>query len=70
MMNKDLDGGTYVALKGRVPAKIIGAVKKGDRLTAGNNGCAIVVEDCKDVFAVALETSIDLDIKIIEILVL
>ena len=70
MMNKDLDGGTYIALKGRVPAKVVGPVQKGDRLTAGNSGCAMVVADCKDIFAVALETNIDSDIKIIEILVL
>lgn len=32
MMNKDLDGGIYVALKGRVPVKINGPVSKGDQI--------------------------------------
>ena len=70
MMNKDLEGGTYIALKGRVPVKVNGAVKKGDRLTAGDNGCAMVVDECKDVFAIALESSDDAGIKLIEAVVL
>ena len=70
MMNKDLEGGTYIALKGRVPVKINGTVKKGDRLTASDNGCAVVVDECKDVFAIALESSDDAGIKLIEAVVL
>jgi hypothetical protein len=70
MMNKDLEGGTYIALKGRVPVKVNGTVKKGDRLTAGDNGCAVVVNECKDVFAIALESSEDAGIKLIEAVVL
>jgi hypothetical protein len=70
MMNKDLEGGTYIALKGRVPVKVNGAVKKGDRLTAGDTGCAVVTKECKDVFAVALESSEDAGIKLIEAVVL
>jgi len=70
MMNKDLEGGTYIALKGRVPVKINGTVKKGDRLAAGDNGCAVVVDECKDVFAIALESSDDAGIKLIEAVVL
>jgi hypothetical protein len=70
MMNKDLEGGTYIALKGRVPVKVNGAVKKGDRLTAGDTGCAVVTKECKDVFAVALESSEDAGVKLIEAVVL
>jgi hypothetical protein len=70
MMNSELEGGIYIALKGRVPVKVIGAVKKGDRLTAGNNGCAVAVNECKDVFAVALQSSNDDGVKVIEALVL
>jgi hypothetical protein len=70
MMNKDLEGGTYIALKGRVPVKVNGTVKKGDRLAAGDNGCAVVVNECKDVFAIALESSDDAGIKSIEAVVL
>lgn len=58
MMNKDLEGGVYVALKGRVPVKITGDVKKGQRLIAGNGGCAsAAVPHANDVFAIALEDS-------------
>jgi hypothetical protein len=70
MMNSELEGGTYIALKGRVPVRISGTVKKGDRLTAGDNGTAVVTKECKDVFAVALESNEDSGIKIIEALVL
>jgi hypothetical protein len=70
MMNKDLEGGTYIALKGRVPVKVNGAVKKGDRLVAGDWGCAQAAADRLDVFAVALESSDDAGVKLIEAVVL
>ena len=70
MMNKDLEGGTYIALKGRVPVKVNGAVKKGDRLVAGDWGCAQVAADRLDVFAIALESSDDAGVKLIEAVVL
>jgi hypothetical protein len=71
MMNKDLEGGTYIALKGRVPVKVIGRIHKGDNLIAANNGCAsAAIHHSSEVFAVALESSDDNDIKIIEALVL
>jgi len=70
MMNSELEGGTYIALKGRVPVMVSGAVKKGDRLTAGNNGCALATTECKDVFAIALESNSETEAKIIEALVL
>ena len=70
MMNKDLEGGTYIALKGRVPVKVNGAVKKGDRLTAGDWGCAQVAADRLDVFAISLESSDDAGVKLIEAVVL
>jgi hypothetical protein len=71
MMNKDLEGGTYIALKGRVPVNVIGRIRKGDNLIAANNGCAVAaVHHLSEVFAIALESSDDNDIKIIEALVL
>jgi hypothetical protein len=71
MMNKDLEGGVYVALKGRVPVKVIGRIKKGEDLIAANNGCAMMaVPHASNVFAVALESSDDEGIKTIEALVL
>ena len=59
-MNSELEGGTYIALKGRVPVKVIGQVKKGDKLVAANHGCAAYSEftTCA-VFALALADSID-----------
>jgi hypothetical protein len=71
MMNKDLEGGVYVALKGRVPCKVIGSVRKGQRLIASNNGCAVAgVPHANDVFAIALESSDDTGVKVIEVAVL
>lgn len=61
MMNAELPHGTYVALKGRVPVRVVGPVSKGDPLIATDNGCATVCEDanCALVFAIALEQSND-----------
>jgi hypothetical protein len=70
MMNSELEGGTYIALKGRVPVKVIGVVRKGDRLVAGDQGCAQVAQDRLDVFAIAMESSDNDDVKLIESVVL
>lgn len=72
MMNSELSGGTYVALKGRVPCKVIGRVRKGDRLVASDNGHAIVASfhQYPDVFAISLETSDESGTKIIEAVIL
>jgi len=71
LMNKDLEGGVAVALKGRVPVRVIGTVHKGDNLIAANDGCASVgVHHSNDVFAVALESSNDTGIKLIEAIIL
>jgi len=71
MMNSGLEGGTYIALKGRVPVKVTGAVKKGDRLVAGPSGTALVRQNFNvDTFAIALESSSVDGMKVIEALVL
>jgi len=71
MMNSELEGGTYIALKGRVPVKVTGVVNKGDALIAGENGTAIAwLSDSNAVFAVALESNNNTGVKIIEALVL
>lgn len=71
MMNSELEGGTYIALKGRVPVKVIGSVRKGDNLIAANNGCAsVAVHHSSDVFAVALESSNETGVKLVEAIVL
>ena len=74
MMNAELKGGTYIALKGRVPCKVEGAVIKGHRLVAGDNGVAVSVDfhgtHVGGYFAIALESSEDTGVKVIEVLVL
>jgi hypothetical protein len=71
LMNKDLEGGVAVALKGRVPVKVVGAVRKGDNLIAANDGCASAgVHHSSDVFAIALESSNDTGVKLVEAIIL
>ena len=77
MMNKDLEDGTYIALKGRVPVKVVGPVHKGANLVAAagseNMGCAIADDSSPTghlVFAIALEDNYDEAMKIVECLVL
>jgi hypothetical protein len=71
LMNFELEGGTAIALKGRVPVKVIGRIKKGDELIAANDGCAMfAVPHASGVFAVALESSDDEGVKLVECLVL
>jgi len=71
IMNTELENGTVVALKGRVPVKVIGFVKKGDRLIASNNGCAVMAgSHSSDVFAISLETNDDNGVKLVECIVL
>jgi hypothetical protein len=79
MMNSALINGIYVALKGRVPVKVIGKVNKGDRLIAHNNGYAISINavneiidviDYSNVFAIAIESSELDEVKKIEAVIL
>ena len=71
MMNAGLEGGTYIALKGRVPVRVIGAITKGQRLVAANDGCAVAaVPHANDVFGVALESNSDVGVKLIEAVIL
>ena len=71
MMNSGLEGGTYVALKGRVPVKVTGPIAKGQHLVAGPNGTAQASHDINNVyFAIALETNNDDSVKIVECVVL
>lgn len=71
MMNSELEGGTFIALKGRVPVKVYGMVKKGAELEAGSNGVAVVADpESTKVFAIALESNSDPDVKFVECIVL
>jgi hypothetical protein len=71
LMNNELDGGIAVALKGRVPVKVIGPVVKGQRLVAGSNGTAQpAYSNHADVFGIALEDNSDSGIKLVECVIL
>ena len=71
IMNDDLVGGTKVALKGRVPVKVTGAIEKGQRLVAANHGTAMAaVPNANDVFAIALESNNSVEIKLVECVIL
>jgi hypothetical protein len=59
MMNSGLEGGVYVALKGRVPCKVTGLIRKGQKLVAGPNGTASAMSDesgPQDCFGIALNS--------------
>lgn len=71
MMNSELEGGVYVALKGRVPVKVDGVVVKGQKLVAGNNGTAqAAFGNNADVFAISLESNNDPGVKLIECVII
>jgi hypothetical protein len=70
-MNSDLNGGVYVALKGRVPVKVLGPVAKGDSLAGTAHGIAYSQpETTATTFAIALENYNNTDIGLIEAVIL
>jgi len=70
-MNDDLDGGTYIALKGRVPVRVSGPVLKGQSLRGSPWGVAIAEEQSSPyTFAIAMETIADQIQTIIEAVIL
>ena len=79
MMNDGLGDGTkfpFIALAGRVPVKVLGPVKKGQRLVSSNTpGVARAIHDTQvaasyvAVFGRALESSDDANIKMIDAVV-
>lgn len=80
-MNDGLQGGIYIALKGRVPVKVAGPISKGDKLVAADNGCAgpahvllkgrpLTSGTFPDTFAIALESNNDPGIKLVECIIL
>lgn len=74
MMNQGLEGGTYIALKGRVPVLIHGAVSKGTKIIAGPGGTGIANDPNfgvnGDVFAIALEDKLTSEVGLVECVVL
>jgi hypothetical protein len=67
LMNSALENGQAIALKGRVPTRVLGAVKKGDLLFAGANGCAVKSGVYK--VAVALESNANEGEKLVECMI-
>lgn len=67
LMNKDLEDGVAIALKGRVPTRVVGAVNKGDLLFASADGCAAKTGVYK--VAVALESNLDEAEKLVECMI-
>lgn len=65
VMNKDLNG-KAVALKGRVPVRVVGPVKKGEKVYAFENGCAKADNTLTYVVGIALETNINESEKLVE----
>jgi hypothetical protein len=72
LMNKDLVGGTAIALKGRVPVQVVGPVIKGDYLIGTDLGCATSTADLTNraIFAISLETSNHDGVKLVECVIL
>ena len=65
LMNKGCDG-QAIGLKGRVPVRIVGAVKKGDAVYVDDNGCASTVINGGCIVGVALETNETDEEKLVE----
>lgn len=64
LMNAEAEG-QPIALKGRVPVRVVGAVNKGDRVWAHDNGCAST-EQKFHLVGIALESNINTDEKLVE----
>ena len=67
LMNDDAPG-QALALRGRVPVKISGPVKKGDEIISAADGRGIVGEG--KVFAIALHTDLNEGVKLVECVIL
>jgi len=65
LMNASIDG-QALALKGRVPVRIVGAVNKGDPVYAHHNGCAGREFPGHAIVGIALESSVVAEEKLIE----
>ena len=65
LMNKDLEGGTGIALVGRVPVSVFGVVDKGDVVYTDIHGRASRSSEGNRV-GIALESSTDEGLKLIE----
>jgi len=67
LMNSE-SSGQAVAIKGRVPVRVIGPIKKGETLCAATNGQATLGQ--VNAIAIALKTDLTLDEKLVECFIL
>jgi len=65
MMNSEAEG-QYIGLKGRLPVRIIGEVKKGQAVYVDNNGCASTAINGGSLVGVALESNNNVGEKLVE----
>ena len=65
MMNSEAEG-QYIGLKGRLPVRVIGAVKKGQEVYVNDNGCASTAINGGSLVGVALESNSDEGEKLVE----
>lgn len=68
LMNDEADG-QAIALRGRVPVKVIGAIAKGQPLICTEDGVGIY-GDTNNSFAISLETNADVNVKLVECVIL
>jgi hypothetical protein len=68
LMNDEADG-QAIALRGRVPVKVVGPIRKGQPLISNQDGCGIY-SDHQNSFAIALESNPDAGVKLVECVIL
>ena len=68
IMNDELDG-QAIALRGRVPVKVVGPIRKGQALICNQDGKGIY-GDTNNSFAIALETNEEQSVKLVECVIL
>jgi hypothetical protein len=66
LMNSELTNGQAIALEGRVPVRILGAVKKGQKVFVDANGCASTKYNGNPLVGIALESNSDDSEKLVE----
>jgi hypothetical protein len=68
IMNDEADG-QAIALRGRVPVKVIGPIRKGQPLICNQDGKGMY-GDTSNSFAIALETNEETNVKLVECVIL
>jgi hypothetical protein len=68
IMNDESDG-QAIALRGRVPVKVVGPIRKGQPLICNQDGKGMY-GDTSNSFAIALETNEDANVKLVECVIL